>query len=243
MKIAQSLGSRRTGCDMRVFAVVALAAALVAGCMSPPANHPSRVGPFYHPQNVQADATLGGIHRVLLMPVWGGDVAPEESAEDLDPVFRQALQDQNRFEVVTMSREECHRRFGRSALSSAAPLPHQFLDTVKRVYAADAVMFVDLTTYRAYHPVALGIRARLAVVNNLHIVWTFDNLFSSDDADVAASARHYFLESSHQGVPGDLTPSVLQSPGRFAAYAASATFTTLPPVTLSKIPERSSSQR
>lgn len=211
--------------------------------MSPPVDDPSRVGPFYHPENLRADQTLGAIRRVLLMPVSGGHVAPEESAEDLDPVFRQALQDQNRFEVVTMSREDCRRRFGHSALSSAAALPHDFISTVQRVYAADAVLFVDLTAFRAYHPIAIGIRARLAVVNNLHLVWTFDNLFSSDDPQVAASARHFFLESSHQGVPGDLTPAVLQSPGRFAAYAANATFATLPPVTLAKNPETSSSQR
>ena len=193
---------------------VVLAVSLLAGCMSPPADDPSRVGPFYRPQNVQADPTLGAIRRVLLMPVWGGDVAPTESAEDLDPVFRQALQDQNRFEVVTMSRDECRQRFGHSALSSASALPHDFIPTVQRVYAADAVLFVDLTTYRAYHPIALGIRARLAVVNNLHLAWTFDNLFSSDEPQVAASARHFFLESSHQGVPGDLTPAVLHNGSR-----------------------------
>jgi len=215
-----------------------LFASLIAGCTSPPTNDVSRVGPFYVPRNVHGDPTLGGVRRVLLMPIWAGELVPDESAADLDPVFRQALQDQNRFEVVTMARDECRRRFGATALSSTQALPHDLIATVQRLYAADAIMFVDLTTFRPYRPIAIGIRARLVIVNNLHFAWSFDNLFSVDDPEVAASARHFFVNSMRQEVPGDLTPAVLQSPSRFAAYAANATFLTLPPVTLAKIPSR-----
>lgn len=214
--------------------LLAAGLAFTAGCMSPAINDPARAGPFFVPRNLARDPTLGAVRRVVLMPVWGGSAAPEESAASLDPIFRQALQDQNRFEIVTLTRDECRRRFGVSALSSASSLPPEFMTTIKRVFAADAVMFIDITVYHAYHPIALGIRGRLAVVNNLRLIWTFDNLFSADDPLVAASARHYFLNSEHAGVPGDLTPSVLQSPSQFATYAASATFTTLPPVTLAR---------
>ena len=229
---------------MRIFLLPFLVAlAVTSGCMSPAINDSARVGPFYVPRNVQKDITLGGIRRVVLLPVWSGSAAPEESAESLDPVFRQALQDQNRFEVVTLSREECRRRFGVSALSSAASLPYDFIPTIQRVFAADAVMFVDITVYRPYHPLALGVRGRLAAVNNLRIVWSFDNVFSADDPAVAASARHFYLHSELQGEPADLTPAALQSPGRFAAYVASATFTTLPPVAVPKLTESSNVQR
>lgn len=211
--------------------------------MSPAIDDPARVGPFFEPRNLVRDPTLGGIRRVVLLPVAGASVTTEESAADLDPVFLQALQDQNRFEVVTLSRAECRRRWGTTSIPSAGLVPHDFFPTIQRLYGADAVMFVDLTVFRAYHPLSIGIRGRLAVVSNLHLVWTFDNVFSADDPHVAASARHYFLKSEHQGVPGDLTPAVLQSPGRFAAYAASATFTTLPPVALVKPSGSSATQR
>lgn len=199
--------------------------------MSPAIDDPARVGPFFEPTNVARDATLGGIRRVVLMPVWAGNVAPEETAASLDPIFRQALQHQNRFEIVTLSRQECQRRFGVTAFSSAAAMPHNLIPTLQRLFGADAVMLIDVTVYRGYHPLALGIRGRLAAINNLRLVWTFDNVFAADDARVAASARHFFLNSEHQGVPGDLTPAALQSPSRFATYAANATFVTLPPVT------------
>ncbi|PTX90878.1 hypothetical protein [Opitutus sp. ER46] len=221
---------------LRLLAPVSLLSAavlaLLAGCTSPGLTDPARVGPFHTPTNVARDATLGGIRRVVMLPVWTGTSAPEETGADLDPVFRQALQDQNRFEVVVLPRAECLRRFGAVALSSSSALPHDFLPAMQRIFGADAVVFVDITVYRPYHPLAIGVRSRLATVKSTRLVWTFDNLFSADDARVAASARNFFLQSEHGGVPGDLTPSVLQSPSRFAAYAAAATFATLPPVTV-----------
>ncbi len=208
--------------------------ALLAGCMSPAINDPARVGPFFEPKNVAHDPTLGGIRRVVLLPVYGGSTASEESVVSMDPLFRQALQQQNRFEIVTLSRSDCQRRFGTTAIASTSPLPHDFFATLRQVYAADAVMFVDITVYHPYHPLALGIRSKLASVANMRLVWTFDNVYSADNPLVASGARHYFLESEHQDVPGDLTPAVLESPGRFAAYAAYTTFATLPPVTLGR---------
>lgn len=219
-------------------ALVALAAGmLVAGCMTPAINDPARVGPFFVPRNVVGEPTLGGIHRVVLLPVWTGTAAPEDTAVDLDPVFVQALQAQNRFEVVTAPRERLARRFGFAAVSSAAALPRDLLPMLEREYGADAVLFVDVTVYRPYPPLAIGIRTRLARLGNLHLVWAADNVFSADDPTVAAAARAHFLDSKRQQVPGDLTPAVLQSPGRFAAYAADATFDTLPPVTTARLAE------
>ena len=146
--------------------------------------------------------------------------------------FAEALQRENRFEVVSLSREESLRHFHVEAVSAAAALPHDLLATLKREFAADAVIFIDVTTYNAYRPLALGLRAKLATLDQPRLVWTFDTIFSADNPTTANSARHFFLGRDRAGVPADLTPAVLQSPGRFAAYAAAAMFATLPPVTL-----------
>lgn len=237
------LRARRTIRRWFSSAFICGASALFVSCATPPLDDPARIGPFFEPKNVSKDPTLGAIRRVVLVPIWAGAGIAEESVADLDAVFRQALQDQNRFEIVTLSRADCQRRFGVSSLSSAGALPHDFFPMVKRLYAADAVMFIDLTVFRAYHPLALGIRGRLAVVNNLRLVWSFDNVFSADDPTVSAAARNFYLKSNPQGVPADLTPSVLHSPSRFAAYAANTTFSTLPPVILAQFSETSSPRR
>jgi hypothetical protein len=218
--------------DVRL-AAAGLALALgLGGCMTPAVDDPARIGPFFTPTNFAGDARLpANLRRVVLLPICGGAIAPKESVAALDAVFLAELQKQNRFEVVVLTREECLHRFHVEEFASTAALPHDFVSDLRRDFAADGVMFVDLTTFKAYRPLALGVRAKLAAIGGgSRFVWTFDNIFAASDPAVAASARHYFLGSDRRDVPADLTPATLQSPTRFAAYVAAATFATLPPV-------------
>lgn len=209
--------------------LAAAALLLGAGCMAPAFNDSARIGPFFAPTNHAGDPVLGGIRRVVLMPVWGGELAPFESTGTLDPVFQAALQQQARFEIVTLSQEQCRRWFRKESISASGALPHDLLAVLRREFAADAVLFVDLTAYQVYRPLALGLRAKLAAIDGSRLIWTFDEVFSADDPSVANAARRHFLLSDRRGVPADLSPAVLQSPTRFAAYAATAMFQTLPP--------------
>jgi hypothetical protein len=104
------------------------------------------------------------------------------------------------------------------------------LPKIRREFAADAVLWVDVTAYRSFRPLTLGVRAKLATVTETRLLWTFDTIFSANDPLVANSARHHFIDQTQSPVPADLTPAVLQSPSKFATYVAAATFATLPPV-------------
>ena len=209
--------------------LAAVLLALSAGCVHPALADSARLGPFFVPKNHAGDVSLGGVRRVVVLPIWAGPGAPAESAAALDAILVAALQRENRFEVVTFSREECRRRYLADALSSSGALPPDLLDVLKREFAVDAVMFVDLTVFHAYKPLALGLRGKLATIDGTRLIWTFDNLFAADDPAVANSARRHFLNRD-RSAPADLTPAVLQSPAKFASYAASAMFATLPPV-------------
>jgi hypothetical protein len=147
----------------------------------------------------------------------------------LDEVFATALQKEKRFEVVRFSRDELRRRYRSEALSAAGVLPHDLLSSLQREFEADAVLFIDLTVFHAYKPLALGLRSKLAVIDGSRLVWSFDDLFSAEDPALANSARRYFLDRE-SNVPADLTLSVLLSPTQLATYAAAAMFATLPPV-------------
>lgn len=216
-----------------LFSKVALIATLLfsAGCATPDYNDPARSGPFFTPTNHNGVLSLpADLRRVLLLPVSGTGVTTPEMAATLDPVFAAALQKENRFEVVTLSREDCRRKFGVEELSSSAVLPRDFMAILHRDYAADAVLFVDLTTFSAYRPLSMGVRAKLASVGEVRLLWNFDTVFSAADAAVANSARRYLLKQDRSAAPADLSPAVLQSPSRFGSYVAAATFGTLPPV-------------
>jgi hypothetical protein len=212
-----------------------LGMSLFSGCMHPGPYDTARVGPLYTPMNHSGETNLGDIRRVVLMPIWAGATASAETASNFDPVIVTALQASQRFEVVTVSREDCLRRFRAESFSSAGALPHDLMATLQREFAADAVLFVDLTVFRAHRPLAMGLRAKLASFSDGRLVWVFDNLFSADDPAVANSVRNHFLDADLR-VPADLTHSALQSPNRFAAYTTAAMFATLPPVVIRPAP-------
>ena len=126
------------------------AAVGLAGCAGPAYRDPVRSGPFFTPVNHVGEPSLGGIRRVVLLPVWGGSVAAVETAAELDAFLLTALQRENRFEVVTFSRAQLLRRFHVEAVSGAGTLPADLLPMLQRELGVDAVMFVDLTAYSAF---------------------------------------------------------------------------------------------
>jgi hypothetical protein len=208
---------------------------LVSGCsVLPNAGHVTeKAVPPLH-LNHGGDAKLpSGLQRVILLPLAGGSVASPESVSALDPVLIGALQLQNRFEVVPLTREECRRYFQNEEISSVSAIPANLMSVLKREYAADAVLFVDLTVYRAYHPLAIGLRAKLAMLDGAHLVWTFDTIFSADDPAVAENAVRYLKSRDQGGLPADLIAVDLESPVRFGTYASTAMFATLPPISTS----------
>lgn len=209
-----------------------LAFGLAGGCQSAREDIMDRVQErkYFRPANFNGVARLPvTLRRVLLLPVAGGLIVPAETAAALEEVFSAELQKQLRFEVVRLSRTECQRLFGAADFVSVAALPHDFMATLRRAYDVDAVLFVDLTAYRGYRPLQLGVRAKLATVQETQLLWTFDEVFSADDPTVSSSVRHFYGGPSPAGLPLDAGQSALQSPGKFAAYVAAATFNTLPP--------------
>jgi hypothetical protein len=219
------------------FAFAVAAMSLSTGCLSMLVRKDHKSNAVaYAPANHAGDKIMPpGLHRIVLLPIAGGSVASAESTSLIDPLVAAVLQQQNRFEVVQMTRDECRTHFHIDEVSSVSALPSNFLSVIRSEYNADAVMFVDVTVYSAYQPVAIGLRAKLAMIGDARLIWTFDNVFSSDDPAVAATAVRFLQGREQAGIPsGDLTPVMLESPTRFANYAAAAMFATLPPI---KAPE------
>lgn len=207
--------------------------ALAAGCQTDRERFLDQVlaRRYFSPGNYSAAPRLPvTLRRVVLVPVSGGAVAPPETAAALQAVFVAELQKQARFEVVQLSREECQRRFGAPEFASVAALPHDFLTALGQTFGAEGVLFIDLTGYRGYRPLMLGVRAKLAAIEDSRLLWSLDETFSADDPAVAGSVRHFYRDGGEPAaVPAALRSGALQSPGKFAAYVAAATFHTLPP--------------
>jgi hypothetical protein len=208
-----------------------LALLALTGCANQPGQSaPAAAAAPYQPRNFAGDLVLPAtLRRVVLLPVCTGGIAPPETADVLDRALLAALQKQARFEVVVLSREESRLWFGAAEFSSTSALPPGYLGRIAAKFAADAVLFVDLTVYQPYRPLAVGFRAKLATTAEVRIAWTFDEVISAGDPGVAGRARRDYQQADRSGGQVDLSPTVLQSPGRFAAFAAEAMFRTLPP--------------
>lgn len=224
-----SIGAGRVG-SLFVSALVLLFAVGCASSTDKVLIQKSKESRFFTPTNFNGDTRLPvNLRRVVLLPVYGGSIVPLETAATIEEVFAVELQKELRFEVVRFSRAECQRRFGMPAFSSVGALPNNFLSVLARDFAADAVLFVDITAYRGYRPLVLGVRAKLATLEQTRLVWTFDEIFSADDPKVGNSVRQYYGAADPSGIPLDARHGGLQSPSKFAAYVAAAAFDTLPP--------------
>ncbi|MGH7996796.1 MAG: hypothetical protein ACREFX_10630 [Opitutaceae bacterium] len=210
-------------------ATAALGILGLAACQHIAPTNPARRGPFFKPVNYVSDQRLPyGTRRVVLLPIHGAPYADFETCEQLDPIIAEALVRQMRFEVVPLTRAECTRTFGFQDIDSTAQLPPHFLKILGTKFDAQAVLFVDLTAYAPYRPLAIGFRAKLANVADQRILWAFDQLYTTNNSAVANSLRHYYLGGDRQGMPFDSTTESLISPSQFAAYVADTTFRTLP---------------
>lgn len=204
-------------------------AALLAGCQSIPLIDPARGGPFYTPANITGGPRLPDeVHRVVLLPLHGGVEIDDDTLERFTAAFAAELSRTQRFEVVTARGDEIRRLTGGRRIGSTDLLPPTLLSQMASTHGAQAALFVDITTFSAYPPLSLGVRAKLVRLRDGEILWGADNLFDSAQAPVVNSARRYSLDLGSGNGAGDLSHTILQNPTRFAAYAAFSTFSALP---------------
>lgn len=160
--------------------------------------------------------------RVLAFPVHVPQIAGPTQRE-LDATFETELNKQQRFEVVRVSRDELSSILGREEISSTETFPAEALTTLRQRFAPDALLLTDITAYRPYRPLAMGVRARLVDAQTMKELWAIDTTLDSAHEDVARAAL------AHRG-GADVHPGlVLQSPRTFAAFVAQQAFATLAP--------------
>lgn len=206
---------------------------LLAGCSALPKRDGALVGPYFTPANVKTLAKMPAeIRRVVVLPVSGGPTLTEETLLSLDSVCQSELNRTGRFEVVPLTRDALAAISGVRQINSVEHLPVALLDKLLNIYnsyGADAILFIDVTTYSPYPPLKLGLRTKLARVSDGEIIWATDNVFNAAEIPVANSARHHAESLGTDRGRTDLSHTILQNPQRFAGYVASATFLTLPP--------------
>lgn len=183
--------------------------------------------PSYNPTNTYQESKLPAkIQRVLLLPLYSKD-QEWVTLEPLHQSFQTELIQTHLFEVIPVSRKHLIELFGQPQFSSTGSFPPNFVDTLAQYYPSDALLLLDLTQFRPYKPIAIGVRAKLVALQDYKLLWAFDALFDAGDTRVTTGARRYQQRFQSQNYPLHEPISILQSPRCFARYVAFSVFQNL----------------
>ena len=211
--------------------LLAGALALLSGCETPSATAVD-LRPPYKPDNIfLAGSKLPGeIKRVAVLPLAcdGRQTDLVAGRDALEPVLLAELIKAKHFEVVQISRDALWRLTGRADWTGEDVLPANLIDALKQESGCDAVLFSELTAFRAYPPLAVGWRLKLVDVRQRKTLWAGDEHFDAGDPAVLAGARLY--QRRGQVVLDDNSGGWLavNSPRRFGQYSIDSLLGTLP---------------
>jgi hypothetical protein len=189
-------------------------------------------GPGYKVTNFHrsSDRLPVSLRRVALLPLAArGPGANASAADALGPVLAGELLARHELDLAQVSPDDLARWTGRPDWSAGDKLPAGFLNTIQGKTAADAVLFSEVTAYRPYPPLAVGLKLTLVDVQSGRVLWAVDDLLDAGQPAVADGARRFHLEKMRGAgeQPFD-SHSILDSPRRFARYAAATLLDTMP---------------
>lgn len=205
---------------------------LFAGCALPDPDD-LVLGPGFRPANVHVETRRLNPHlrRVAVLPLTSevGGTPARDARESLETAFRSELKRTQRFETVWVSGDDLEALTGRRAWADDDTLPADFLKRLQEKFRCDAVLFVRLTRYEAYPPLAVGWQFKLVGCPTPQVLWAFDEVFDAREAAVVNSARRYQQSDRVPGKRPADSRIVLTSPRLFAAYTLHDALATLPP--------------
>jgi hypothetical protein len=150
------------------------------------------------------------LKRVVVLPLAFKEPRADlgSGCEMLEPVLQTELIKTKKFEVIPASPEMLRNLTGRLSWTGAEILPTDFFGSLQRVYGCDAVLFCQLTAFRAYAPLAVGWRMKLVDVRTQKIIWAADEVFDAIEPAVAKDAEQF--EKQQQNIHGE-TKSLLKT--------------------------------
>lgn len=178
------------------------------------------------PATVEIVRWLPAGSRIVMLPIYSKEMLGG-ARQDLDASFRAQLMPVLPYEVVSISRPELASLIGREQISSVEAIPPDALRALREKYAATAVLFTDLTLYRPYRPLAIGVRSKLVSLDSLDILWAADRVVDSSDPATAEAAVH-FADPITKASSDRANQVILQSPRRYAGFVAHEIYSTLP---------------
>lgn len=174
--------------------------------------------------NVYQDGELSGqLSRVAVLPMFKGEYGHMDLSL-IEENIRLELAKLGLFEVISVEPEVMKELFAEERFSSIGVLPVHLVEKLHARYAVDGLLLLDLSYFKAYQPVGIGIRAKLLNSDTGKLVWAADEIFDSSNPEVSNAARKFYKTESIIAFPLHNTKSVLHSPSRFSKYVGNSLF-------------------
>jgi hypothetical protein len=190
------------------------------------------LGSSYVPANVHSRDPLlpNTLRRVAVLPVTTASDQAElqAGAEALEPILWTELNKLKRFEVQPITPAQLVSWTGRPAWRAQERLPSGLLDKARMELGCDALLFVELTTYRAYPPLAVGWNLRLVDGGTSPVLWAGEEIFDAGVPAVVNGARRYQQQQATDSKPLADSMGILNSPRRFGQYTLHTLLGTMP---------------
>lgn len=204
---------------------------MISGCTSPRLERAildRPKGSGYAPDNLYAvDRLAGDIRTVMVLP-FGLETLDQPFMPEVETALVQKLHATGRFHVVHISADDLLQETGYYRYPYDGPIASDMLQLLRKRYRADAVLLTEVTAFRPYKPLVLGMRARLIRLSNYQTLWAVDELFDAGDREVTNGARLYAERHLEQAYPLQSSFTPLHSPRRFAGYVGDILYETLP---------------
>ena len=182
----------------------------------------------YKPVNLYPIERLPSyFNRVVVLPCFHPD-QDSPILEYADEIFLQELNQERIFETIPISTMKMKSLFGQGRVSSSGNLPENFLRVLEETTGANGAMIVDLTSFRPYRPMSIGVRAKLIDLKSGEFMWAIDETFDAGHASIQLSTAQFQERSQVRALSAKTTGSVLHSPRVFTKFVASTLYSTLP---------------
>ena len=179
--------------------------------------------------NVYRPPVQGTLTRVAMLPI-SGNIQPQDAEQEIENIFHSEFNQNQTFEGVAVSRQELTGIIRQEDIASNAVIPPELFPNLRERDGAEAVLFTDITYYRPYRPIAIGVSSKLVSIATHQVLWSVDVTFDSSEPAVAAAAREY-NRVTNQDQPQVKAPDAegtLLSPRRFARFVAREIYNRLP---------------
>lgn len=190
------------------------------------------MGPSYLPSNftVREPILPRTLHRVAVLPVTvaRNDADLIAGKDALEDILFSELVKCRRFELARVSGAELERWSGRASWTPSDRLPTNLVERIKEEKGVEAVVFAQITVYRAYTPMAMGWSLRLVDSEPNATIWAVDEVFDAGTPHVVNGARRFQQQEAADARPLVDSMGILASPRRFGQYMLHTLLETLP---------------